>query len=26
MTAWSADHREAAYAFRDKREPKFTGE
>ena len=24
MTAWSADHREAAYAFRDKREPKFT--
>jgi enoyl-CoA hydratase len=23
LTAWSADHREAAHAFRDKREPKF---
>jgi enoyl-CoA hydratase len=26
MTAWSGDHREAAYAFRDKREPNFTGD
>ena len=26
QTAWTKDHYEAGQAFRDKREPKFTGE